>query len=656
MPMIGRMCQENEPILKNNTDFSDHCADYFAAQGPLAQAIEGFAPRKSQVDLTRAIAFAMQTGKHLIAEAGTGTGKTYAYLIPALTSGTKTIISTGTKNLQDQLFKRDLPLIQQALGKPIKVALLKGRDNYLCHFHIDRHLQNPALTQKEFGQLQKIRQKLGGLKQGEKQEISGIEENDTVFHYAVSTKDNCLNQECEFYQQCFLMKARRKAMEADIVVVNHHLLFADLLLKDEGVGELLPKAKALILDEAHQIPEIASRFLSKHVSTRQLAHFMDMLILTQTQELPDLPGLGDAARQLQGMIPALRAVFGEAGSRGAINPKIRRDWQMAVQALKEAFIALNRLLAECSGRSKIFEQLHQEAAQLYAIVDSLLSEAPPTQIHWYEAHHQSVIIYHTPLILADVLKPYLQQTETAWIFTSATLTVHNDFKHFVEQLGLQEATTLQLDSPFDYPNQGLLYVPRGLPDPRDSSYLQQLIQQIIPLIEAAKGRSFLLFTSHAALQQAAIQLRASTLDYPLFVQGEGSKDYLLSAFREAGNGVLLGTSSFWEGVDVRGQALSCVVIDKLPFSSPDDPILQARQVSLKKQGKKPFDDYQLPQAVIALKQGAGRLIRDYQDKGVLVIGDPRLLARDYGRTFLASLPPKTRTRDLNQVLTFLGAC
>lgn len=654
--MPGLMSPANESILKNKTSFTKDCANYFLPQGKLAEAIEGFAPRPSQVLLAEAIAKAMEQGTHLVAEAGTGTGKTYAYLVPALLSGMKTVISTGTKNLQDQLFKRDLPLVREALGKPVKVALLKGRDNYLCHYHIDRHLQNPALTQKEFYSLQKIRQKLPSLKHGEKQEITEMDEHDTVFHYAVSTKDNCLNQTCEFYKDCFLVKARRKAMDADIVVVNHHLLFADLTLKDEGLGELLPKVKAIILDEAHQVPDIASRFLSKHISTRQLTQLADTISVTQLKELPDTPQLSAASQALLATLPPIRALFGAAGQRGAVNAALLRQWHEPVTALLTAFSELNRQLNAVSGRSKVFEQLYAEAANLFALADSLFSEAPNMQIHWYEVHQQAVVVYHTPLILADVLKPYLVEQAIAWIFTSATLAVEQDFSHFTEQLGLTETTTLQLDSPFDYAKQGLLYIPRGLPDLKHESFLRAFVNECLMLIKAAKGRTFILFTSHYALQQAAELFRAENLPYPLFVQGEGNKDYLLSAFREAGNAVLLGTQSFWEGVDVRGQALSCVIIDKLPFASPDDPILQARNVTLKQQGKNPFAAYQLPQAVITLKQGAGRLIRDYQDKGVLMIADMRLLARDYGKVFLQSLPPKARTRDLEKVVAFLEQC
>lgn len=654
--MLGKASLANGSILKSKVSFSETCASYFLEDGQLAKTIDDFAPRTSQITLTEAIAHAIEQGTHLVAEAGTGTGKTYAYLVPALLSGMKIIIATGTKNLQDQLFKRDLPLVQQALPKPLKVALLKGRDNYLCHYHIDKHLQNPALSQHEFNGLQKIRQRLASLKHGERQELNQFDEQDTVFHYAVSTKDNCLNQDCEFYQQCFLVKARRKAMDADIIVINHHLLFADLTLKDEGLGELLPKVKAIILDEAHQVPEIASRFLSKHMSTRQILLFAHSIIAAQQQELPDTPSLSEAAKNVSDSLPAIRALFGAAGQKGAVNRLILQQWKESVHALLTNLAELCRQLTEAAGRSKTFEQLQAEAQSLLELADTLFSEAPATQIHWFEVYQQSISVYHTPLLLADMLKPYLTNTGVAWIFTSATLTVNHDFSHFTEQLGLKDAKTLQLESPFDYSQQSLIYIPRGLPDIKHEGFLKAFVQECMLLIQAAKGRTFILFTSHYALQEAALLLRMQALPYPLFVQGEGSKDYLLSAFREAGHGVLLGTQSFWEGVDVRGQALSCVIIDKLPFASPDDPILQARNMSLKQQGKNSFASYQLPQAVISLKQGAGRLIRDYQDKGVLMIADLRLLARDYGQIFLESLPPKQRTRDRAKVLAFLEEC
>lgn len=631
-------------------------AELLNEDSPLLSHIQGFAPRAAQQQLATAIESAINNASVLVAEAGTGTGKTYAYLIPALLANKKVIISTGTKNLQDQLFNRDLPIIRKALGLPAKTALLKGRSNYICLYFLEKSAHDRLFhTRAAIDQFNTVRSTVKRTEKGEISEFSTIPEDAEIWPYVTSTADNCLGQECEFFNDCYLVKARRKALEADIVVVNHHLFFADLNLKTDKLGELLPQVHAIILDEAHQLPEIASQYFGRNLSSRQFMELVRDIELEQLTDAKDSPELTQAAKQLEKAVKDLRLSFGDSGQRApwqrvATNSNI----QQAIESVTQALTDTQPLLLAAAERGKGLENCYRRFTEIQAHFALLTQIQTSNVIHWYETFTHSFILHHTPLTIADEFQPHLQAENRSWIFTSATLAVHDNFSHFTEQMGLQEAETLCVASPFDYQQQALLYVPRYMPDPNHHSYTQAVVNAAIPLIEACRGRTFFLFTSHQAMKQAA-QLLADKIQFPLLIQGQVTKDKLLKEFCRLGNAVLLGTNSFWEGVDVRGHLLSCVIIDRLPFGVPDDPVFLARVNALKQRGQEPFNDYQLPQAVIALKQGAGRLIRDIQDRGVLMVADPRLVNRDFGQTFLNSLPPMQRTREQDNAVAFLTA-
>jgi len=630
-------------------------AEIFGPDGVLARRIDGYSHRPQQQAMAEAVAAILEQGGVLVCEAGTGTGKTFDYLVPALLSGLRVIISTGTKNLQDQLFHRDLPLVRQGLSSPVSVALLKGRANYLCIHRLENTLVEGVHLSREQGrQLQRIREWSSGTDSGDLAEMSEIPEDAPIWPLVTSTTDNCLGQECPAYSDCHLLEARRRAQEADLVVINHHLLCADMALKEEGFGELLPGADCFILDEAHQLPEVAGNFFGIRVSGRQLHELVRDTVTEYHREAGDEPQLLEQTARLKRATQELRLAFGLEERRGPWsevlgNPAIT----LALQEVRAALGELGDGLAALQGRGKGLDSCQERSQALLAALDLLQGSAEDEAIRWFETQRQGFHLNRTPLRIADIFQARMQIQQAAWVFTSATLAVGGNFDHFTEQLGLQEVQSHCWDSPFDYPRQAVWYLPRGLPEPNSPEFNRRVSEATLPVLEASGGRAFLLYTSHRALQEAADYL-AERIDYPMLVQGSAPRSELLERFRELGNAVLLGTSSFWEGVDVRGEALSCVVIDKLPFASPGDPVLQARIDALRRQGGNPFMSFQLPRAVIALKQGAGRLIRDEQDRGVLVICDPRLLSKPYGKVFIRSLPPMTKTQELAVVRRFFA--
>ncbi len=604
--------------------------------------------------MAEAVADTLEQGGQLIAEAGTGTGKTFAYLVPALLSGQKIIISTGTRNLQDQLFLRDLPRLSEAMASPVQVALLKGRANYLCIHRMDSALlDDRGHSRENLRQLLKVRDWSAATERGDISELGNIPEDAAVWPLVTSTTDNCLGQECSAWSRCHLVEARRRAQEADIVVVNHHLLCADFAIKDDGFGELLPAADAFIVDEAHQLPEVASNFFGSTVSTRQILELTRDTQAEYHREADDLPELLEQVDAVAKSARDLRLAFGQSVRRGAwAEVESSHDISEALAQCREQIDGLRGMLETIKGRGKGLDSCLARSETLLKQLDTLVEpDAGSEDIRWFETYLQSLRLNSTPLDVADVFRIQMQRHPAAWVFTSATLAVGDSFEHFQMQLGLQGAQTRKWDSPFDYQTQALWFVPRGLPAPNDPGYTEAVVDLVVPIIEASGGRAFLLFTSHRALRQAA-DLLEEQLDFPMLVQGSAPKAELLDRFVEHGNAVLLGTASFWEGVDVRGNALSLVVIDKLPFASPGDPVLQARLDAIKRRGANPFMQHQVPQAAIALKQGAGRLIRDTSDRGVLVMCDPRMLKKGYGRVFLDAMPPFGRTRELEQVLAF----
>ena len=631
----------------------------FAEEGALAKAIKGFSPRQAQTDMALDVAQAIDKQSSLIVEAGTGTGKTFAYLIPAFLSlnpknPKKIVVSTGTKNLQEQLFHKDIPLIKKALASNAQVALLKGRANYLCNYRLAQYQNSRGQLDAQMLQdLVKVKTWSNGTQSGDIGELVNVSEDSSIFPFVTSTLDNCLARDCPDYEACHLVRARQKASDADIIVVNHHLFFADMALKDTGFGELIPKAQVMIFDEAHQIGDIASEYFGEAFSSKQLVDLCTDVLQVHRSSLTDVKQLGLAAEKLQKTCQEFRLLFNYDPERGNWREKYKQvQFQQKFANLKIDLDFLYQVIKLCVSRNEAIDNCFDRAVNLLAQYDVMANVDAYGMSFWYETTPRSVVLHQTPLTVSDKFSAVVKESGAGWIFTSATLAVDNRFDHFAQHLGLQSAKQLMLDSPFDYRSQSQLVVPRYLPQANDKNRALKLAELAQPLIKASKGACFMLFTSYRVMHQVA-EVLAESIDNPLLVQGKMAKRKLLEQFVEQDSAVLLATASFWEGVDVRGDKLTCVIIDKLPFASPDDPLLQARCEDARRQGGEPFSQIQLPQAVIALKQGVGRLIRDVSDRGVLVICDDRLVNKPYGATFLKSLPDMKRSRDINKAAKFL---
>ncbi len=639
--------------------------------GALARALDAFVPRPAQLRLTGAIAETLQQRDVLLAEAGTGTGKTFAYLVPALLSGLKTIVSTGTRALQDQLYHRDLPRVRAALGVGHRAALLKGRANYLCRYRLDQARGEPRFsTPEQVAQFQRIVTWSGRTQYGDIAELDGLADDSPLLPMVTSTVDNCLGTDCPFWSDCFVVRARQRAQEADLVVVNHHLLLADLALKQEGFGEILPGAQAFIIDEAHQLPELATNFFGEGFGMRPWQELARDCLAECRSVAGAQATLQQPVATLELALRALREAMEKLPPRGTrwramAQPEVANGFD----AVSAALAQLRDALALVREASPGLDACHARAQEAVSRLARWLGEDLPlfdfeadehdaagvddgNDVLWYELTPRGFRCQRTPMDVSGPLREHRERSMAAWVFTSATLTVDGGFDHLAKRLGLDDPDTLVQPSPFDWPQQALCYLPQHLPDPAARGYGTALIAALRPVLEASQGRAFLLFASHRALREAAEALRDGP--WPLFVQGEAPRASLLQRFRDSGNGVLLGSASFREGVDVVGDALSVVVIDKLPFAAPDDPVFEARLDAIRREGGNPFRDEQLPQAVIALKQGVGRLIRSETDRGVLVLCDPRLLSKGYGRVFLDSLPPFRRTRELADVQAFFA--
>jgi len=639
--------------------------EVFSAGGPLARALPGYSPRRSQRRMATRVGEAIAACRSLLVEAGTGTGKTFAYLVPALLAGRRVIISTGTRTLQDQLFAKDLPLVAAAIGRPARVALLKGRANYLCRQRLFVATAQRALAGFEGGSLAKVESWAAVTRSGDLAEVPELADAGSLRGAITSTRENCLGQRCAEWARCHVVAARRAANDADLVIVNHHLLLADLALKEDGFGDLLGTADAVILDEAHQLPDLVTQFFGVEASSRQVEH----LLADSRAELTRAGGDATASVALGAVEAALGRVRealpvrGSQSLRAGANSVARMAWdevpvslETALDALADALEALHSALAahadevalaHCAGR----------AARLAEVLVRISHARADEAARSIERDSRGFALSMLPFDVAPRFRGIVDARPCAWIFTSATLSVGEDFGHFATRLGVADAETLQIDSPFDFERQGLLYLPPAMPDPSAPDYLAAVLAEALPLIEAARGGAFVLFTSHRALARAAELIAARAegpLPYPLLVQGTAPREQLLREFRAQGNAVLLGTASFWEGVDVKGEALRLVVIEKLPFASPEDPLVKARIAHLNAVGGNPFRDYQLPEAALALKQGVGRLIRSEDDFGVVAICDPRLVSRSYGRVLRASLPALTVTRERGEASRFLA--
>ncbi|HHF0557317.1 ATP-dependent DNA helicase [Vibrio diabolicus] len=633
-------------------------AKTFSSDGALGKAIPGFQARQPQIDMAEAVSSAIKDQTQLVVEAGTGTGKTFAYLVPALLSGKKVIISTGSKNLQEQLYHRDLPLMVNALGFYGQVALLKGRSNYLCLDRLSRQMVESHTNESDptlLTQLVKVRAWSSETKTGDLGDCDDLPEDSMIIPTITSTNDNCLGKECPSYTDCFVLKARKRAMDSDIVVVNHHLFLADLAIKETGFGELIPEADVFIFDEAHQLPDIASEYFGQSVSSRQIHDLAKDIEIAYRTEAKDMRQLQKVGEKLMQSAMDMRIVLGEPGFRG--------NWREALQSgsIKRELLRLTDslelaidVLKIALGRSQLLDTAFERANLIKGRIDRVCDVDITGYSYWYDTSPRHFALHITPLSVADKFHEQIEIKQGAWIFTSATLAVSGDFKHFTERLGLKPTKQFSLPSPFDYQKQARLCVPRYLPEPNSNGLADKLVRMLAPVIEENDGRCFFLCTSHSMMRELGEKFR-EVLDLPVLMQGEMSKQKTLAEFMELGNALLVATGAFWEGIDVRGDALSCVIIDKLPFTAPDDPLLKARIEDCRLRGGEPFAEVQIPDAVITLKQGVGRLIRDQKDHGALIICDNRLVTRDYGGIFLGSLPPIPRTRDLDGIKAFLKA-
>ncbi|WP_442592727.1 ATP-dependent DNA helicase [Parapusillimonas sp. JC17] len=658
-------------------------SDIFSPEGPLAQAEPGYRPRLAQQELAQAIQETLQNHSTLIAEAGTGTGKTWAYLVPAFLSGSKVLVSTGTRTLQDQLFRRDLPRLRKALGLPITVALLKGRGNYVCHYHLerlsgdDRGLRSRA----EISQLRHIQVFAQQSSHGDKSDLAQVPEDADIWGRVTSTRENCLGQECPHVRDCFVLKARRQAQDADLVVVNHALFMADLALREEGITELLPTVEMVVFDEAHQLPDIATRFLGTSVSSHQL---LDLARATEAAGLAharEATNWSEAGKQIEQAARSLR--LAAAGVENMPGRKATfqtipdpETFDTALDDLLSVLDKSTRLLDVVSEkhpdlaaaaktcmdlRAKLFQWSQPDRQGRNALKPAVSAEDGPAvqeaaAVRWVEQSQHHMRLHSAPLSVSRIFSRF-RGKDQAWVLTSATLSVNGDFGHFLRQLGLWDATTLRWESPFNYPEQGLLYVPKNLPLPSEHGFNERFVDTLMPLIKASTGGVLVLCTTLRAVERIAELFEErfddEGVERVLLRQGESSRRVLLERFRSEGDAVLVGSASFWEGIDVPGDALTLVAIDKLPFAPPDDPVLEARLNLCRNEGGNPFMEYQLPEAAIALKQGAGRLIRSEADWGVLMVGDRRMVEKPYGKLLWRGLPPFARTREAGPALAFL---
>lgn len=629
-------------------------AELFADGGRLAQNIPGFVPRAAQQQMALAVAEAIESGENLIVEAGTGTGKTFAYLAPALRAGKRVVISTGTKNLQDQLFGRDLPRLSEALGAKLRVSLLKGRANYLC-LHRMRKAQQDVRARQAWARLAEIERWSLATPNGELSELPGDAPDEAFAARISSTADNCLGSKCPDFADCFVVRARRAAAAADLVVVNHALLFADHLIRQEGFS-VLPGAEAVVIDEAHQLPEMALRHFGQRVSTQQL-QALARDIAGEVDKWNDTPDLTLALTELVEATTRLESQFGMGGQRERLSEFVGRlGVNEVLWGLSECIDTVVQCLKPLEERSAEFGNALERALKLqerWSVVSD--GDVRDAQVRWVEPIGRGGALNATPL---EVAKPFAAMRAAhagAWVFTSATLAAGKDFQHFSGPLGLSGTPELKLDSPFDYAAQARLWLPPNLPEPNDPAYSGAVARAMQPVIAASGGGAFVLCTSHRALQTYAGLLRQMLPGLMVLAQNDLPKAELLRRFVEAGNAVLVATASFWEGVDVKGSALRLVIIDKLPFAAPGDPVLDAKLDAIKQAGGNPFNDDQLPRAIVTLRQGVGRLIRDETDRGLLMLCDPRLKSKSYGKKVLASLPPMPVLATLPEVETWLRA-
>ena len=633
--------------------------NFFSPQGPLNDCLNNYQLRAEQVEMAKSVSNAIKDKESLVIEAGTGVGKTFAYLYPSLLKGGRVVISTATKNLQDQLFFNDIPKIREALKISVKVNILKGRANYICKLRMENTNQEGMFFNKNDAKyLHLIKAFSDNSDSGEVSEISKIPENSAIWPMVTSTKENCLGQDCEFYKNCFLVKARKEALESEVLIVNHHLFFADFVLKDAELSEILPKANTVIFDEAHQVPLVASFFLGEFISSSQIINLIQDCQQSFIKYPDTIKILDSLAKDLQENIFELKVLISPSSVRLNINKLQDYDaFKETYKTLIAKLDLLETILSKHAEDNAESQRLFDRATELTIKLNSWLKRDNQNDIYWLEVFARTIQFNATPISVAEQFNKFQKKADSAWIFTSATLSINGSFDHFTSLLGLKKSRTQYLQSPFNYSENAFLYVPKEIPDPKDELFNLVLVKKALPLIRAAKGRAFILATSLKSMEEIGALLKdefeKNKIDYPVITQGEGPKNDLLNQFKKHGNAVLIGSLSFWEGIDVRGPTLSLVIIDKLPFQSPGDPVFESKIKLLTEEGANAFMSMQLPEAIIRLKQGVGRLIRDDHDKGVMVICDRRIIEKSYGMKIWKSLPSFKRTRSESAVINFL---
>src|SRR6266446_5600703 len=642
----------------------------FGPEGVIAKAHPEYEHRPGQIEMAQAVLRAFEQKHHLIVEAGTGTGKTLAYLVPAIAaacgSGARIVISTGTKNLQEQLMDKDIPFLQEILPAKFRAAVMKGRNNYACLHRIKRAESMPVLEGlDQIDHFDEVFRWVTKTDTGDRAELSNLPENLPFWRHIDARSDTCLGQQCPDFDPCFITRMRNRAQDADIVVVNHHLFFADLALRNSNYGSVLPDYTAVILDEAHLIEDVASEYFGSQVSNYQIEDIVRDLGMTTIEEADVDREVTKSASRLsrfaenfwmgfregrgeEGRYPIIPGTFGGRNREGEITPTALGDLYLAVDgALARVETTLDLLKEKPADVENVIRRIRQIRFDLQFIVTG----SDRKFVYWLERRNRGVFLRASPIDVAGLLQDKLFDEVPTVVLTSATLSSGGNFAFIRDRLGLDSADDLIAESTFDYESQAVLYLPPKMPDPRSPAWAEAAAAEVIRILQATEGRAFVLSTSLAGMQSLYERVWAE-IDYPCFVQGSASKGQLLRTFRETPNAVLFATSSFWQGVDVRGEQLSCVIIDKLPFAVPTDPIVAARQRYIADAGGSSFHEYSVPQAIIALKQGLGRLIRSTTDRGVLAVLDPRLRTKSYGRTFLQSLPPcrvTSEIRDLARV-------
>ena len=658
----------------------DHVAGAFAAGGAIARALPGFEARQGQVEMADAVAGVFADDGVLLAEAGTGTGKTLAYLVPAILSGERVLISTGTKNLQEQIYFKDIPVLAESLGVKFTATYMKGRGNYLCLHRFADYRDSPAFrTQDETHYIQLIEHWRGSTGTGDRAEIEELPEDVAFWKEIAATAENCIGADCPQYNDCFVTKMRQRAAESDLVIVNHHLLCADAAVRQSSFGEVIPDCGRAIVDEAHQLEDVATQYFGISVSNyrvEELARDVERAISSRmivdgdlADDLrADVDRVRDRAREFFNALQFVRfpgADGGDGGGRGG------GEWRAPENRVRVRASQLNSVADEGLGLSGALDALEADLARAKNVPEDVLALArrtgelrdqlgfllradDPGFVYYLEARGRGTFLRGAPIDVSNIIKELLFDRMKTTVLTSATLAVDGSFDYIKGRLGIRRAHELRLESEFDYGRQAILYLPSRMPDPRSREFGHAAAREVVEIVRRSRGRAFVLFTSYANLREVQA-IASSELDYPILVQGEAPRSALLRSFRGTPNAVLLATSSFWQGVDVVGEALSCVVIDKIPFASPGDPITAARIEAINAEGRSAFGEYQIPLAILALQQGLGRLIRHRQDRGVLAILDPRLRTMGYGRRFLASLPPSPVTHRLDDIERFFSA-